>query len=405
MAGYANARGVRVSPASTVWLIARREIDARLRTRSFAISTAVAAVFLIGLVLMESTLFATPERSRIGLAGQAAGIAAPLVAQAGARGVDVETATVAEVAAGEAMVAAGDLDVLVSGAPAALRVVVREALDDDLRKVLNDLVQEQVLRAELAAVEDLDPDRVLSTVADATIDVHTLSSPDPARGQRMAVALIVVALLYMALLFYGTMVAQGVVEEKSSRVVELLLATVRPWQLLVGKVVGLGLVGLAQFAAIGAIGLVLALATDVLTIPAAGIGTLVWGLVWYLLGFLFYATVFAAAGSLVSRQEETQAVLLPITMVLVVAFVLGFGLLTRSPTGSLTTVLSLLPPLAPIMMPGRIALSVAPLWQVGLAVVLTVLSIACLAWLGARIYSRTALRIGPRITLREGLRG
>ncbi|MFC7612753.1 ABC transporter permease [Actinokineospora soli] len=345
-----------------------------------------------------------PERSRVGLAGQAAAIATPLVAQAGARGVAVETTTVADVATGEAMVAAEDLDVLVSGAPAELRVLVREALDDDLRKVLNDLVQEQVLRAELAAVEDIDPDRVLSTVADSTIDVHTLTSPDPARDQRVAVALVVVALLYMALLFYGTMVAQGVVEEKSSRVVELLLSTVRPWQLLLGKVIGLGLVGLAQFTAIAAIGLVLAVATDVLTIPAAGIGTLLWGLLWYALGFLFYATVFAAAGSLVSRQEETQAVLLPITMVLVVAFVLGFGLLTRDPSGGLTTVLSLLPPLAPIMMPGRIALSVAPLWQIGLAVVLTCAAVGAMAWLGARIYSRAALRTGSRMTIREALR-
>lgn len=393
-----------MSPASTVWLIARREIDARLRTRSFAVSTAVAAAFLIGLVLMQSTLFADENRSRVGLVGQAAAIAEPLVEQAGARGLDVEAGTVGDVAAGEAMVADGDLDVLVSGAPAALRVVVRDALDEDLRKVLNNLVQDQVLRAELAAVEDLDPDRVLSTVADATIDVHALTAPDPARGQRLAVAMVVVALLYLALLFYGTMVAQGVVEEKSSRVVEVLLATVRPWQLLLGKVIGLGIVGMAQFAALGVVGLVLALATDVLTIPGAAIGTLLWGLVWYLLGFLFYATVFAAAGSLVSRQEETQAVLLPITMVLVVAFVLGFGLLTRTPTGALTTALSLLPPLSPIMMPGRIALDAVPLWQVLLAVVLTSASVAALAWLGARVYSRAALRIGPRLRLAEALR-
>lgn len=393
-----------MSPASTVWLIARREIDARLRTRSFAVSTAVAAAFLVAVVLMQSTLFASAERSRIGLVGQAAAIAAPLAEQAGARGMRVETSTVDEVAAGAAMVADDELDVLVSGAPAALRVVVREDLDPDLRKVLNNLVQNQVLRAELAAVEDLDPDRVLSTVADATIDVHALSAPDPAREQRLGVAVVLVALLYLALLFYGTMVAQGVVEEKSSRVVEVLLATVRPWQLLMGKVVGLGVVGLAQFAALGVVGLALALSTDVLTIPGAAIGTLAWGLVWYLLGFLLYATVFAAAGSLVSRQEETQTVVLPVTMVLVVAFLLGFGLLTRSPTGALTTALSLVPPLSPIMMPGRIALGVVPLWQIGLAVALTAASVAALAWLGARIYDRAALRLGPRLRLIDALR-
>ncbi|GGS15457.1 ABC transporter permease [Actinokineospora fastidiosa] len=393
-----------MGPASTVWLIARREIDARLRTRSFVVSTVAAIVALVGLVLMQSTLFSSVERSRVGLAGQAAAIATPLVAQAGARGIDVDTTTVPDVPTGEAMVGAGELDVLVSGAPAALRVVVREALDNDIRQVLTSLVREQVLRAELAAVEDLDPDRVLTTVADATIDVHTMTTPDPARDQRMAVALIVIALLYMALLFYGTMVAQGVVEEKASRVVEVLLATVRPWQLLMGKVIGLGLVGLAQFAAIGGAGLLLALTTGVLAIPSAAIGTLAWGLVWYLLGFLFYATVFAAAGSLVSRQEETSAVLLPITMVLVVAFVLGFGLLSRSPSGTATTVLSLVPPLSPVMMPGRIALGVAPLWQIGLAMIMTLAAVAGLAWLGARVYTRAALSTGPRMRLRDAMR-
>ncbi|MGX7825490.1 ABC transporter permease [Actinokineospora sp. 24-640] len=393
-----------MGPANTVWLIARREIDTRLRTKAFLISTAVAAAFLIGVVLMESTLFASAQSSRVGLSGQASAIAEPLVAQARARGVEVETTTVRDVADGEALVSDGELDVLVSGAPAALRVVVREALDEDLRKVLNNLVQEQVLRAELAAVEDLDPDRVLSTAADATIDVHALTVPDPARGQRTAVALIVVALLYLALLFYGTMVAQGVVEEKSSRVVELLLATVRPWQLLLGKVIGLGLVGLAQFTAISVLGLALALSTDVLTITGAAVGTLAWGIVWYLLGFLFYATVFAAAGSLVSRQEETQAVLLPVTMVLVVAFVLGFGLLTRAPTGTATVVASMLPPLAPVMMPGRIALGAVPLWQTALAIALTLAAVAGLAWLGARVYARAALRTGSRLPLGEALR-
>ncbi|MGQ0836969.1 ABC transporter permease [Actinokineospora sp.] len=392
------------SPGRMVWLVARRELNTRLRTKSFLLGTAVSVAVLIAFVLMQSTLFAGEQRSRVGLSGQATAIAAPLTEQAGARGLDLRTSTVSDLAAGEAMVADGELDVLVSGAPAALRVLVRESLDEDLRRALNTLVQQEVLRAQLAAVEDLDPNQVLATVADATVDVHALGAPDPQRGERLAIALVIIALLYMALLLYGTMVAQGVVEEKASRVVEILLAAVRPWQLLMGKVIGLGLVGLAQFAVIGSVGLILAVATDVLTIPAAATGTLLWGLLWYLLGFLFYATVFAAAGSLVSRQEETQAALLPVTMTLVLAFVLGFGLFSQNPSGIATTVLSLLPPFAPILMPGRLAMAAVPGWQVALAAVLLCAAVAVLAWLGGRIYAGAVLRTGPRLSLREALR-
>ncbi|MDQ3405466.1 MAG: ABC transporter permease [Actinomycetota bacterium] len=394
-----------MAPGRAVWLVARRELRSRLRAKSFLIGTAVSIAILIAFVMMQSTLFADNSPIRIGLSGQATAIAGPLTAQADAGDLDISTTTVPDVAAGETLVADDDLDILVSGAPAELRVLVRESLDDDLRKVLDGLVQEQVLRAQLASVEELRSDEVLATVANASIDLRALSVPDPLHDQRLALALVIVALLYMALLLYGTMVAQGVVEEKSSRVVEILLATVRPWQLLLGKVIGLGLVGLAQFVVVGTVGLALAVSTDVLTIAGQATSTLLWGVLWYLLGYLFYATVFAAAGSLVSRQEETHSVLLPITMVLVLAFVLGFGLLTRSPSGTATTVLSLLPPFAPILMPGRIALGVAPGWQIALAVVLTAVSVAGLAWLGGRIYAGAVLRTGARLSVRQALRG
>ncbi len=388
-----------------VWLIARRELKTRLRTRSFLIGTAVSVAILIGFVLLQGAFFGGSQATRVGLAGQATAVAGPLDDEAAARGLAVSSVPVRDPAAGEAMLASGELDALVTGNPASLHVVVGESLDEDLRRALNTLVQREVLRAQLAAVEDLDPAEVLATVADSTVDVRSLRAPNPQHDQRLAVALVIVALLYMSLLLYGTMVAQGVVEEKSSRVVEILLAAVRPWQLLLGKVIGLGLVGLAQLAVVGAIGVVLAGATEVLTIPGTAAGTLLWGLAWYLLGYLFYASVFAAAGSLVSRQEETQAVLLPITSVLVLAFVFGFGLLSRSPNGTATTVLSLLPPFAPILMPGRIALGVAPGWQILVAVLLMVGSVGLLAWLGGRIYAGAVLRTGARLRLREALRG
>lgn len=388
----------------TVFLVARRELNTRLRTRSLVVSTVVSLFVLVGFVLTQSTLFDEDRTTRVGLNGQSIAIAGPLKDAAGQLDFDVATREVTDLAAGREMVADGELDALVSGAPADLGVLVRGDLDSDLRDVLNGLVQQQVLSGLLASVEELDANEVLATVADAGVRVQSLEPGDPQHDQRRALALIVVALLYLSLLLYGSMVAQGVVEEKSSRVVELLLATVRPWQLLSGKVLGLGLVGLIQLCTIGVLGLLLAVLTRVVTISDTATSTLVWGLLWYLLGYLLYATVFATVGSLVSRQEDVQSVLMPITIALAVAFVLGFAVLSRGPSGATATVLSLLPPLSPILMPGRIALGAVPLWQVGLAIALTLATVVLLARVGGVVYRNSVLHMGPRLRLRDVLR-
>ncbi len=391
-------------PARTVYLVARRELNTRLRTRSFVVSTVVSLVVVVGFVLAQSTLFDEDRTTRIGLNGQSIALAGQLEDAAGQLAYQVTTTEVTDLADGRDMVADGELDALVSGAPAELRVLVRGDLDPDLHTVLNGLVQRQVLSGLLASVEDLDANQVLATVAKAGVRVSSLEPADPQHEQRLALALIIVALLYLALLLYGSMVAQGVVEEKSSRVVELLLATVRPWQLLSGKVLGVGLVGLIQLFAVGAVGLLLAIPAGVVTISGAATGTLAWGLLWYLLGYLLYATVFAAVGSLVSRQEDVQSVLMPISIVLVVAFVLGFAVLSRDPGGPTATVLSLLPPFSPILMPGRIALAATPLWQVGLAIALTLATVALLARVGGLVYRSSVLHMGQRLRLRDVLR-
>src|SRR5699024_12184194 len=112
---------------------------------------------------------------------------------------------------------------------------------------------------------------------------------DAGESQRQLIVMIVVVLMFLGIMMYGSLVTQGIVEEKSSRVVEILLATVRPWQLMSGKVLGLGLVGLIQLAIIGVVGIVGASVTGVLTVSGAATGMLAWGLLWYVLGFFAYA--------------------------------------------------------------------------------------------------------------------
>lgn len=389
---------------STVVLIARRELAAKLRTRMFWVSTAVSIVVLAGVMLVQATLFSEGNKSVVGLTGQAISVGQQLTDGARQLGREVETREVADLGTGESMVADGELDALVSGAPASLRVLVKDELNRDLRSVLDGIVQQQVLKAQLAAIEDLNADQVLGTVSSAHAGVTSLRAPDPKRDQRLAIALVIIALLYLSLLLYGSAVAQGVVEEKSSRVVESLLATVRPARLLGGKVLGLGLVGLIQLAIVGGTALLLAIITGALTITAVAGATLLWGLIWYLLGFFLYAAVFAAAGSLVSRQEDVQPVLVPVTLVLLLAFILGFTVLARNASSAASTVLSLIPPLTPILMPGKIALGAATGWQILLGIGLTLLATALLTALGGRIYRTAVLHIGPRLRLRDALR-
>jgi ABC-2 type transport system permease protein len=388
----------------TIFLIARRELNVKLRTKSFLVGTAVSIVVLAGFVLMQSTILSNGNEYAVGLTGQALAVRDQLTASAKQLGRQIEVKEVANQAAGEKDVADGELDALVSGPPAALQVLVKDSLDSDLRVALDGIVQQQVLRSQLAAIEDLNTNQLLGTVAGAHAGVHMLEGADPQHDQRLAIALLIIALLYISLALYGNLVAQGVIEEKSSRVVEILLATVRPSELLTGKILGLGLVGLAQLAVIGGVGLALAALTGVLTIGGVAAGTLLWGLFWYLLGYFLYATVFAAVGSLVARQEDAAGVITPLTLMLVVAFVASLSVLARDAAGTAATVLALIPPFSPILMPARIALGVAPAWQIGAAIPLTVLAIVLLALLGGRIYGRAILRMGTRVRLRDALR-
>ena len=180
-------------------------------------------------------------------------------------------------------------------------------------------------------------------------------------------------------------------EEKSSRVVELL-ATMKPWQLLAGKIVGLGLLGLAQIVVIAVVGVAGALAFDLVDIPGELIGTAVSVVLWFVLGYAFYAAIFAVAASLVSRQEDLAAVIMPTTMVLVVAFIVGIQA-AANPDGTLAVVTSYVPGLSPLVMPVRQAAGDVAAWEIALSVAVMLVAIALIVRLG-RVYAGALLRTG-----------
>jgi ABC-2 type transport system permease protein len=222
-------------------------------------------------------------------------------------------------------------------------------------------------------------------------------------GERTGVAVIGIIVLYTLLILISQFVAQGVVEEKSTRVVELLLSTMKPWQLLAGKVIGLGLLGLAQIVAIAVVGVTGALVFDLVSLPGQLIGTVLSVVAWFVLGYAFFASLFAAAASLVSRQEDLAGVITPMSMVLVVGFFVALQA-ASDPAGSLARITSFVPGLSPLVMPVRVAAGGAAWWEVVVAVVLMLLATALVVRLGGRIYAGALLRTSGKTKLREALK-
>jgi ABC-2 type transport system permease protein len=219
-----------------------------------------------------------------------------------------------------------------------------------------------------------------------------------------ALASIALLLLYGQLITYGYWVAAGVVEEKASRVVELLLAAVRPRELLAGKVIGIGMVALGQLLLVAGLALVLAVATDQLQLEDGAARALLVTLAWFLVGYAFYATAFAMAGALVPRQEEIQNVTTPLVLLLIGTFLLALPV-TEDPGSTLGRVLSFLPPSAPMVMPVRIIAGGVGVLEVLLSLAACLAGIVAVMLLAARVYGRAVLRTGSRIGLAAVLRG
>jgi ABC-2 type transport system permease protein len=387
----------------TVFLIARREFITRVRSRFYLIGTGVLVVALAGFIVLQAEVLNKSSTTlTVGFVGASQALAKPLAATSGG-GVTIKTQLVQSVSSGEAQVRSGDLDALVSGDPSAPEVEYKDQLDSTLAGNLTTLVQDIVFRQALAA-SGVDPAGIEAKVAAAGILPVALDPNAAQQGQRMVVGIFVAALLYIALAAYGNFVATGIVGEKASRIVEILLSTVRPRQLLFGKVVGIGLVGFVQLVLLGAVALVTVMETNAISVPAVGVTAVLGGLLWFVLGFVFYALIYAAGGSMVSRQEDVAAVTAPIGILIIGSYFVFFWV-EANPANPIGVALSMLPPFAPVLMPGRMAIGDAQAWQVVLAVLLMLAAIVGMNSLAARIYSNSVLRIGSRVRLADAWRG
>jgi ABC-2 type transport system permease protein len=245
------------------------------------------------------------------------------------------------------------------------------------------------------------PDKVAALAQPVPLPVTTLLVARR-NGTEKTTALYGIILMFVLLTQYGTWILMGSVEEKSSRVVEVLLATLRPVQLLAGKVLGIGAVAMGQGALLVAVALVLAEIVGSPLISGNAAGDVVVTLLWLLIGYAFYCWVYAAAGALAERQEHIQSLAFPLQLPILFGYIVSLTALSGSSPSTLIDVLAYLPPTAPFAMTVLVAFGTVAWWQVVLSMAITIAATFGVAQAAALIYQRAVLRSG-RVKLRDVL--
>ena len=371
-----------MSPRQAIMLVAWREIHERLRSRVFLVSTLLMLLLVGATSAMNGVLSKTPTYHVAVVAPVPTGLDAALQRAAKPFDAKVKLRTIASPAAGREQLAGKKVDAVVL--LASDRLAFRANVDGKLAAVVDTAVR--------AVRNHLPPAPELTVV---TLQPSDKKTTDAAT----AIAYIGSLLLLMTLAIYGQWVLTGVVEEKSNRVVELILSSVRPRHLMAGKVIGIGLLGLGQVALIGGLASVL-LAAGVFDAPPSLGGSLALVIPWFALGFALFAVAYAAAGALASRQQDANSAGIAVTYTLLAAYFLGYIALSSDMNGPLANLLTIFPITAPLVLPARSILTGVPLWEHVLAVVLVLATIYALVRLAGRIYAHGLLRSGPRIGLR-----
>ena len=383
-------------------LVATREFTERLRSKAFVISNLVVLVVILGSVLAPALFIDDDPTTSLGVIGdEAAAVGELAVGQAAAFDLDVEVVALDDRAAADQSLLDGEVDAVLLDAASA---VVERSMGPRLSSLLASAANAHRLDAVLDEA-GVAPEMRAQLFAVAPLQVEALEERDEAIDVFDPSILVVYAavfLLYGLLVIYGQWVSQGIVEEKQSRVVEVLLASMRPSELLGGKILGLGALGLLQIVLFAGVGVGGLLATGVLDIPAASWGALALVVPWFVLGYLLYASLFAMAGALVSRVEDLQSVVMPVIIVLVFAlFAAQFAL--AAPDSVVASVAGVVPFTAPIVQPILISAGMASWVEVAVSILLAAALIAVLIPLAGRVYRGGVLRTRGRVPLREAL--
>ena len=392
-------------PLGDAGLVAVREVRERIRGRVFRVVT----LLLLG-VVAAAIVIPVVERNNSGT--QPVGVVGPLpsattalvVATAKSLGTSLRFVPETDLAAAEADLRSGRVGVALVG--------TRELLVDKAVRSTDASTTAQLVRglSRTLGVEEAVGSAGLTPAQSALLSearplpVASLQ-PGPTGGTTRATSQIGLILIFIMLTQYLTWTLIGVMEEKSSRVVEVLLATVRPIQLLGGKVLGIGLVALAQATLVVGFALVLAKAVGSDLLKGTAPGELFAALAWLVLGYAFYCWVYAAAGSMAERQDQVQTMALPLSVPIILGYIVA---LTSAGSGSASTfvkVLAYLPPTAPFAMPALVGLGAVGWWGLTASALISVVCTFGVARVAAAVYRRAVLRTGRRVRLRELVSG
>jgi ABC-2 type transport system permease protein len=382
-------------------LVASREIRERLRGRVFRVVTVVLFVVVAAAVVIPTLHTGSASATRVGVVGGSAAVDTELHALATSVGLTVTVVGEGDVRAARAALGAGRLDLVVDGSR---RLIVTDPIAATDTSVSARFVRvvSSTLGAERAFAEaGLTPAQA-ATVAEAKpLPVESVHPGKKARTTGEATALLGVILVFIVLTQYLTWTLMGVMEEKASRVVEVLLATVRPVQLLAGKVVGIGTVALVQAVSLVVFALVLAKVVGSNLVQGGAPVVVVATLIWLVLGYAFYSWVYAAAGSLAERQDQVQSLALPLSAPLIFGYVVSLTGVSTGNASLLLKVLAYLPPTAPFAMPTLVGFGDVSWWQFMVSVAVSLAGTVALARVAARVYRTAVLRTGSRVRLRE----
>ena len=404
-----------------VWVVLRREYLERVKTKGFIISTIAMPVILLGIMGLSVFMGVQAERSERDMA---------LMDFTGLIGEEVAS-----------RMEAFGYDIEVVGRDVSLEEMDRRVLEDEIEgyillddltveegtfayrgkdspgrirsALLENVVVETVLERRLSFTESAVGVRELLSGRHLTFESIGEEQSDVERISGMATGIAGAFILYFTMLFYGAYVLRSVLDEKRNRVVEVVISALSPWRLLLGKVLGVGSMGLTQLgiwvACVALIGL-LGVPMVVAAWPAVdmsqlaeflpGVGSLVLLLVFFILGYFLYSSLFAAVGAMCSTEEEAQQAQFPVMMLLIVPFVLQMTSLEgRGPAW--VDWAALFPFFSPILMYPRAVSGAVPWWMVALSLVFMAAAVVGTAWLAGRIYRVGILMQGKRPTLRE----
>lgn len=389
-----------VSPPRHPWaLVAAREIAVKLRDRNFLIGTALTLVLLLGAMFIPQLFTGGVSSYDVAVtdeAGAAYVEQAQATLQAGEPEGSVTATTAADRAAAEDLVREGEVQAALLPGDAGWDLVTDGEPDGSLTSLLTETVRTTTLAQNAQAAG--------TTVQELTAgsEVTPVDLSEAEGGMPSFVKFILgfafAMLFYMTSIMFGYQIANSVVEEKQSRIVEILAAKIPVRQLLMGKVLGNTAIAFGQIALIAAVSLVGLTFVD-LDVALPGLAQAIgWYVPFFVLGFLALACIWAASGALASRTEDVQSTSMPLTMVLVVLFIGALNV-----EGVARQIFSYVPIASTFLMPVRIIEGDTELWEPLLALVLVLLFCAVTIWFGSRLYQRALLHTTGSLTWRKAM--